>query len=223
MNLLFLGDSLMQLNDETTYPQKGWPQLVPTILKNPDEVKILDMALNGRSTKSFLDEGQFKRALDLVKEGDIAFISFGHNDEKDDPLRHTDPKTTYKQNLTYMIQELEKKGVKSILLSSITRLKYDENGVLLHSHGPYPRAMEEVANNLHIPFIPLEEITYEDVSCHDDLYNRSHYMCLEKGEYPNYPEGKEDTTHLKEAGAKWIVELLHPYFKKIEMLAEIFN
>ncbi len=224
MKLIFLGDSLMQPNDESTYPQTGWPQKLPEFLLDPENVKVEDYALNGRSTKSFLDEGRFKQALDIAQEGDICFISFGHNDEKyEDPTRYTSPFDTYQRNLVYMENEMKKKGVKTIFISSITRLKYDEKKVLKHTHGDYPRAMKDVAKLLDDPYVDLEKITYDDLSLHSYEENKLHYMILEPNQYDNYPEGKDDTTHLQENGARWICSLVVPQLKQISLTAKLFK
>lgn len=224
MNLIFLGDSLMQPNGESTYPQTGWPQVLDTYLKDKDNVKIQDFALNGRSTKSFIDEGRFKEALEVATEGDICFISFGHNDEKyEDPKRYTDPYGQYQRNLIYMENEMKKKGVKTIFISSITRLKYDKDGkTLLHTHKDYPNAMKEVAKQLNDQFIDLEKITYDDLSIGDYSTNKYHYMIFDPGEYENYPNGSKDTTHLCINGAKWICSLVVPEFKKVPYLTSLF-
>jgi lysophospholipase L1-like esterase len=222
MNIICLGDSLMQQNGQDTYPQEGWPQELHNYLKDPDNTKVLDFALNGRSTKSFLDEGQFKKALDAAKEGDICLISFGHNDEKVDPKRHTDPYTTYQENLKYMQSEMKKKGVDSIFLSSVTRLKYDTNNILLHTHGDYPKAMEMEAKKLGIPYINLEKLSYDSLSQHDFDFNSFYFMCLNPDFYPNYQQGEKDTSHLNLNGAKWICKLVVPELIKIKPLTDLF-
>lgn len=224
MNLIFLGDSLMQPNGESTYPQTGWPQALDDYLKDKDKVKIQDFALNGRSTKSFIDEGRFNEALEVATAGDICFISFGHNDEKyEDPKRYTDPYGQYQRNLIYMENEMKKKGVKTIFISSISRLKYDKDGkTLLHTHKEYPNAMKEVAKQLNDPFIDLEMITYNDLSKYDYESNSRHYMIFEPGKYENYPDGSKDTTHLCFAGAKWICSLVVEEFKKISDISYLF-
>ncbi len=224
MNLIFLGDSLMQPNGMDTYPQKGWPQMLDPYLADPEETKVLDFALNGRSTKSFLDEGRFKEALDAAKDGDVCFISFGHNDEKiEDPKRYTTPYGTYIENLAYMESEMKKKGVRSIFLTSVTRLKYDENGLLLHTHKEYPTAMKELAEKLHDPLIDLENLTYDDLQKHTKEENSKYYMILKPGEFETCPEGKKDTTHMRVEGAKWICSLVVPEMKKIPFVASCFK
>ena len=66
-----MGDSLMQFNDYSTYPQTGWVQVLDRFMNDPKKVRVCDYALNGRSTKSFIDEGQYQKALDDVEKGDV--------------------------------------------------------------------------------------------------------------------------------------------------------
>lgn len=134
MRFLALGDSLLQENGKDTYPQKGWIQMLPFFLAVPSEDTILDFAKNGRSTKSFLDEGLFASALQAAQAGDIAFVSFGHNDEKkEDPLRYTAPYGDYQKNLAFMAKALGDKGVSVIFVTSMSRLHYDRKGQLLRT------------------------------------------------------------------------------------------
>ena len=212
MKFIFIGDSLRQENDSSTYPQEGWPRERKGFYPEIDRVNL---AKNGRSTKSFLDEGRFQEALHLAKEGDLCFISFGHNDEKqEDPSRYTDPYGSYEDNLIYRINERKKKGVSPILLTSITRLKYDEDSVLLRTHKEYPKARKEVALLEKIPLIDLEERTYQFLRKSTFEENKKYYRILEKNQYPNYPEGKDDHTHLTKTGATWIASRVADKLKK---------
>ena len=221
MKLICLGDSLMQENKEDTYPQTGWPQELPSYLKSGVSVK--DYAKNGRSTKSFLDEGRFLKALNDANLGDVCLISFGHNDEKkEDSSRYTEPYGAYQENLAYMISKMAEKGVKSILLTSVSRLKFDEEGNLRRTHMEYPDAMKKLSERLHVPLIDLEELTYQDLKKHDIEYDKNHYMIFPKDVYPNYPEGKNDTTHMRVEGARWICSLVVPEMKKIDFVSDIF-
>ena len=88
MNKIYLlGDSTCQTNNEDTYPQTGWGQLLNLFVN--ENYEVVNLAKNGRSTKSFIDEGLFEICKNNLKENDIVIIQFGHNDEKDDVLRHT--------------------------------------------------------------------------------------------------------------------------------------
>lgn len=223
MNLIGLGDSLMQYNGQATFPQMGWFQVLGEFLIDDKTNIVKDFALNGRSTKSFIAEGQFDKALEAANKGDAAFISFGHNDEKDDPLRHTDPFGSYQENLALMAEKFKLKGTHVIFLTSACRLIYDSKGILKKTHGDYPEAMKKEAEKLHIDFIDLSEITYLFYSKHNFEFNIKYFMTFKPGEYPNYPQGSHDTSHLKKEGAENICHLLVPEFKKISYLKALFK
>lgn len=81
MNKIFwAADSTVQTNDYTTYPQTGIGQVFPLFVK--PEYQVCNHAKNGRSTKSFMDEGRLKAIEEKIGAGDFLFIQFGHNDEK---------------------------------------------------------------------------------------------------------------------------------------------
>ena len=212
MKFIFIGDSLRQLNDSSTFPQEGWPRERKSFY--PDLERV-DLAKNGRSTKSFLNEGRFEEALKTASKGDVCFISFGHNDEKrEDPTRYTKPFGSYQGNLIGRIERRKNKGVSCVLLTSITRLKYDEDGILLRNHKEYPRARKEVAVLEQVPLIDLEERTYQYLRKHTKEENQRFYRILPKGKYPNFPDGKDDHTHLTKTGATWIASRVADKLKK---------
>ena len=87
MNKIYLiGDSTCHHNTKETYPQTGWGQVFCNYVVNNYEV--INLAQNGRSSKSFYDEGLFKEVEENIQKGDLLFIQFGHNDEKEDELRN---------------------------------------------------------------------------------------------------------------------------------------
>ena len=100
--IVYAGDSTVAFNKIYTYPQTGMSQGLLLYLK--DEVGMKSFAVNGRSTKSFIDQGRLEKIDKVLEKGDFLLIQFGHNDEKDDPLRHTDPFTTYQENLMKFIE-----------------------------------------------------------------------------------------------------------------------
>ena len=81
MNRIFwAADSTVQTNDYTTYPQTGIGQVFSLFIK--PEYQVNNHAKNGRSTKSFMDEGRLEAIEEKIGAGDFLFIQFGHNDEK---------------------------------------------------------------------------------------------------------------------------------------------
>ncbi len=218
--LYLIGDSTCQTNFEDTYPQRGWGQLISEYL-NP-EFKVINLAKNGRSSKSFFDEGLFKYCEETIEEGDYLFIQFGHNDEKEDKERHTDPFTTYKKQLSYYVDFALSKKATPVLISSIYRRQFiEENKLNPNCHGDYPKAMEELAKEKNIVFIDLTSKTKEYLEKVGESNTKCFFMNFDKNIYPNYPEGKEDNTHLREKGARMVCSLLKEELTKIPSLKDL--
>lgn len=208
MRILCLGDSIMQYNDWTSYPQTGWVQLLDRFFNTG--VQILNFARNGRSSKSFIAEGRFETVLKEAKEGDFALIQFAHNDEKaNDPSRYTQPceNGEFRKNLEFMAGELLKKGVKPILLTPVVRRKFDENKKIKNSHGEYPEAIKETARKLNIPCVDLTALTASYFEGLGEEKSRSYFMNFDSGVYENFAEGKSDDSHLRPDGAYAVCRL----------------
>ena len=84
--------------------------------------------MNARSSKSFIDEGAWKKALD--QHGDYYLIQFGHNDQKDISSLHTGADTTFAANLHRMVADVRAIGAVPILVTSLSRRNY-KDGVLV--------------------------------------------------------------------------------------------
>ena len=215
MRILCLGDSIMQYNDFTTYPQTGWVQELYRFF--PDSTQWVDYARNGRSTKSFIDEGRFDRVMAEASKGDFALIQFGHNDEKKaDPSRYTDPSEdgAFRKNLSYFIRELRSKGVLPLLLTPMARRMFIE-GKIQDSHGQYCQAINEVAKKEKVPFIDMNSLTMDFLQKMGEENTRRFYMNFDSNLYENYPEGKSDNSHLRPDGAYAYSEIAAREIKKI--------
>lgn len=200
-----IGDSTMQFNNYNNYPQIGWAQVLN--LFTHEDVTICDYGKNGRSTKSFIDEGRFDVVLSKLKKGDFVICQFGHNDEKSqDPLRYTTPFDTYTANLEYMFNEVKKRECGFVLATSITRHKF-ENGKCINSHGDYPKAMLEFARKNNITCIDLNTLTINLYTTLGEEATKRFHMMFGPNIYPNYPEGKNDGSHLRFEGAFMVAEL----------------
>ena len=89
-------------------PERGWGMVLQGFFD--DKILVDNHAVNGRSSKSFINEGRWQKVLDRLKPGDYVFIQFGHNDEKPKPDRHTDPGSTFDANLRRFVEETRQKG-----------------------------------------------------------------------------------------------------------------
>lgn len=218
--IVTLGDSTMQFNNYMKFPQTGWPQALVRFLKS--DIAVLNFAKNGRSTKSFIEQGLFNCALEVINENDLVLIEFGHNDLKiEDPLRYTTAYGTYQENLRFMVKEIQKKKAEVILLTSITERKF-ENGVLLKTHGEYPQALKSVASELGVVCIDLFERTREIVIQEGEEKSKRFYMNFEAGLYDNKIDGCDDDTHLRYDGAFMVANCFYKEMKKISLHPEIF-
>ena len=102
ITVYMIGDSTMANKPyKGGNPEKGWGQVFGLYFK--DQVKVDNHAVNGRSTKSFIDEGRWNKVFEQLKKGDYVIIEFGHNDQKEDEKRHTDPEKGYRENYTKFI------------------------------------------------------------------------------------------------------------------------
>lgn len=186
--IYYIGDSTVAFNKIHTYPQTGMSQGLPLYLK--DGVQVISLAKNGRSTKSFLDEGLFTPARQGMEPGDFLLIQFGHNDEKDDPARHTDPNGSFRVNLRYFIREARKRGAFPVLITPIARRLFDEKGDFRPgSHGPYPEAVRQVGIEQNVPVADLTALTESFLAELGDELSKPLFV---------WPK---DNTHLKAEGA----------------------
>ncbi len=199
--IYWAGDSTVQYNDITTYPQTGIGQVFHLFLK--PEVKVLNFAKNGRSTKSFIDEGRLAAIEEQITEGDFLFIQFGHNDEKKaDPVRYTDPFGQYMVNLERFVNAARGKKAYPVLITPLERRCFAEGNQLgVGEHSDYVAAMKQAAENLDVPLIDLYSMSREKLRKAGAEKTKDWYMHLPKDVYPSHPEGLTDNTHLKYEGA----------------------
>lgn len=184
----YIGDSTVARNNIHSYPQTGMSQGLGLYLK--EAVRIVSYAKNGRSTKSFLDEGRFGPVEGAMAPGDFLLIQFGHNDEKADPARHTEPQGSFQDNLRLFIRAAREKGAHPVLLTPIARRLFDGQGSFLPgSHGAYPAAVKQLALAEHVPVI--------------DLTAQTEAYLAKLGDEPSKPlfMWPKDNTHLKPEGA----------------------
>ena len=208
-----IGDSTMCNFEESylnkfggaDYPIRGWMQMMPEFVK--PGIKINNAARSGRSSKSFRDEGLWDNVKVKIKKGDYVFIMFGGNDQKPDSLRHSDPWTGYKQNLINYVKETKELGANPVLFTSIVRRKFDKNGKLVDTYGDYTLAVREVAKELNVNLIDLNQLSAELVQNYGVEKSKELFLYIEPGRFSKLPEGKKDDSHLCIEGARRIAEL----------------
>ena len=131
--------TIVLAGDSTVAVGGGWgPGFCKVLTPN---VTCLDVALNGRSSKSFIDEGAWAKALAL--HGDYYLIQFGHNDQKPDPARHTDADGSFRTYLAKYVADVRAIGAVPVLVTSLSRRTYKQGKVIedLHDYAAATRAV----------------------------------------------------------------------------------
>ncbi|MDY3848970.1 MAG: rhamnogalacturonan acetylesterase [Prevotella sp.] len=229
--VFMIGDSTMANKDTTGGKQeRGWGMVLQQYFDS--KVIVDNHAVNGRSSKSFIDEGRWQKVLDKIRPGDYVFIQFGHNDEKPQPERHTDPGTTFDANLRRFVEETRSKGGIPVLFNAVVRRNFairqqkndddeklrnldakDAKGViegdtLYDTHGDYRVSPMNVARELDVTFIDANAITHELEQGLGREASKKLHMIFAPGETPSLPNGRWDNTHYNIYGANQVALLL---------------
>ena len=189
------------------FPETGWGQVFNEVFT--DAVEIHNHAVNGRSSKSFISEGLWKKVIEQVQIGDYVFIQFGHNDQKiSDTSKYTLPRIGYRANLQRYIDETKLKGGIPVLLTPIMRRKFNEEGKFEDQHGDYPIVVRELALKYKIELIDLHYLSQKVIEEHGKEHSKDIFMNFSGGIYPKFKEPKEDNTHFSPYGARIMASLV---------------
>lgn len=200
------GDSTMSIKEKKAFPETGWG--MPFVYFWDSTVRIENLAKNGRSTKTFISEKLWQRVADNASEGDYVFIQFGHNDEaRDKGERYATP-DTFRMNLRKFIVETRMKKAIPVLITPVSRRRFDNEGKVLETHIEYSAYVKEVADQEKVLFIDLDTKSRELYQQLGKEPSKLLFLQLRPGEHPNYPDGKEDNTHFTELGARLIAQII---------------
>jgi lysophospholipase L1-like esterase len=215
LRLFLAGDSTVTDQDVSGYPYAGWGQALPARFKH--DVCVDNHAVSGRSSKSFVDEGRLDVILGEIKAGDFLFIQFGHNDQKPDPERATEPFTTYKEHLRRYIDAARSREANPVLVTPVHRCYFNGDGTLSSTHGDYVTAVRELAEEADVPLIDLAARTQELYERLGPEESKELFMWLLPGEYMNFPGGLEDNTHFHENGAVCIAGMVADAVRELDI------
>ncbi|MEO5912019.1 MAG: rhamnogalacturonan acetylesterase [Pelobium sp.] len=214
ITVYLIGDSTLSIKEVKYYPETGWG--MPFAWFFDSSVKVDDRALNGRSTRSFIEEKKWQPVVDDLKPGDYVLVQFGHNDEVATKKTYT-TEDEFVMYLTKYVKETQAKGAYPVLITPVTRRSFDENGMLQDSHKVYAQLVRDLAQKLNVPLIDLTKTSMDLVRKLGVEKSAMLYNHLEAGENPNYPKGKEDNTHFNELGARKMAELVLAGIKELKL------
>ena len=219
IKIFLAGDSTIAIKETKAFPETGWG--MPFVQFWDSTVTVVNKAKNGRSSKTFLSEGLWKSIMDDAKEGDYVIIQFGHNDESIEKKERYATPDTFKMNLNRFIKETKERKATPILLTPVSRRKFDKDGKAVATHEQYAALVREVAKETGVLFIDLDEKSKALYQQFGPEYSKLLFLQLQPGEHPNYPEGKNDNTHFNELGARLIAQLVLAEIKNLKLeLAE---
>ena len=206
LRVFLIGDSTCATKDLAKQnPERGWGQMFQPLFDG--SVTVENHAVNGRSSKSFRDEGRWDPILSRLHAGDWVFIQFGHNDQKvQDSSRYSAP-AQYAENLRRYVRETRAKGAVPVLLTPIVRRHFSGES-LDDTHGEYLDAVRQVAAGEQTPLIDAERLTRAWVAELGDEASKSFYMWVGEGACPLYPDGRQDNTHLNVRGARTVARMI---------------
>lgn len=200
IRILMIGDSTMANKDTSKgSPERGWGMVLQHFFT--DAVEVDNHAQNGRSTKSFINEGRWDKVLSRIRPGDYVFIQFGHNDEKYKKEKvYAAPGVTFDDNLRRFVRETRLRGGIPVLFNAIIRRKFVDNR-LVDTHGDYLESPRKVAAQMDAYFIDANAITHGLVEAMGPEESKKLFMWLEPGAFKSHPKGAKDDTHLNVYGA----------------------
>jgi len=217
IKIWLIGDSTMCTYEPNRAPITGWG--MPFVNFFDSSAVIDNRARGGRSTRTFLSENRWQPIADSLQEGDYVFIQFGHNDEAKEAqyaARYT-PVPDYKTNLIKFINETRAKKAIPVIVTPVTRMKFDKEGRQQETHVEYTAACYEIAKQYNVPLIDLDKKSRELLQQFGADNAKLLYMQLDPGEHPNYPDGQKDNTHFNDFGARKIAELVLAGIKELNL------
>lgn len=189
--LMIVGDSTARngRGDGSENELWGWGEPFFDLF-DPEKVNVVNRAVGGTSSRTFISLGFWERALTLLKPGDLLLIQFGHNDTSPvnddrrargtlagigDETEEIDNMLTGKHEIVHtygwylrsMIEAAQAKGVSVILVTPTLTNSWKDGHI---GRGPgggnYAQWTRELADLMGLPVVDLTAMTttvYEEL------------------------------------------------------------
>ena len=242
-SIILIGDSTVRNGrddgqDKGPAGQWGWGNPIAAWF-DPAKVNLVNRAVGGLSSRTYLTSGHWEKTLALVKPGDIVLMQFGHNDAaplNDDKrargtIRGTGNQSeeidniltgkhetvhSYGWYLRKFIVDARAKGATPVVVSLIPRKAWDEQGKVKRNTGDYAGWAEEVARSEHAGFIDLNAMAANryDALGHDAVMNLFPLTTPDEHVHTNWTGAQLNAqlvvAGLKQLGDKRIAAYLKP-------------
>ena len=193
LRMVIVGDSTV-CHYPTNSVRRGWGMFIQDYF-NSSQLQVVNLALSGRSTKTFIKEGHWGAAL--KEKPAYVLIQFGHNDSHSpEKPEATDAKTTYREYLRKYIDDARAIGARPVLITPMCRRNFGPDGRIRNTLLPYADAMKIVAKEKRVPLVDLNALSVE-------LCNK-----LGKEACNGLANDPSDETHFNAKGAKEMARLV---------------
>lgn len=219
--LWVVGDSTVSaFNDSYYIPRYGYGTQLGDYVD--DTYAVENLALSGRSSKSFVNEANYKKLTDGIKSGDVLVVGFGHNDEKaDDAERFTSGNGDYTTEGSFAkslydnyVKLAQSKGAEVILCTPIVRRTADGNWTDSQLHktenGDYAASVIKLGQDVGVPVVDLTTGTKQ---LYDTLTPEG---TKDLHSWQSKKENSIDNTHLNMYGAKYVAYLFAESAKQFD-------
>jgi len=218
--IYLIGDSTVCTQPDSQAPVTGWGTPF-AIFFNPT-VKVENHAKGGRSTRTFLSEDRWNPIFNKINPGDYVIMQFGHNDEAKEEIykdRYTSP-ADYRKNLTKFIAETRLKSGNPILVTPVSRRRFDKEGNVMETHIEYSAVVMSLAKELNVPVVDLDTKSRALYQSYGAEHSTLLFNVSGPGTNPQFPDGINDNTHFSEYGARLLAELVLAEIKNMHLELE---
>ncbi len=178
--LLLIGDSTVRNGrGDGAGGQWGWGEPLAEHFDS-GKINVVNRAIGGLSSRTFLTQGHWERALTLLKRGDVVLMQFGHNDNGplndttrargtikgigeetetlDNQLTHErETVGTYGSYLRRYIRDAKAVGATPIVCTLVPRKTW-KDGKIVRSNDSYAKWARDVAQQENVRCIDLNEL-----------------------------------------------------------------
>lgn len=215
--ILIAGDSTAADYAPARYPQTGWGTMLRCAV--PPNVRILNHAMGGRSTRSFLAEGRWDRLRADILPGDTVLIQFGHNDAtRAKPERWAPAQTDYRDNLLRFIRDVRMAGGVPVLVTPVARRNFGPEGRAVADFPAWSGVMRDLAIKTGTPLIDLEARSRAWLDRAGPKGSKALYLHYSaQDNVAAFPKGISDNTHFSELGARQVADLVAEGLKSLAL------
>ena len=187
------------VTDQPSEPYASWGQMIPAFFQ-PQKVVVANLAESGEALKSFRAEKRFDKLLSLLRPGDYVLVEFAHNDQKPGSS-HVEPFTTYKEQLSFYIDETRRRGGIPVLVTSMHRRAFDSTGHLVNTLGDYPEAARQTGRERGVAVLDLNARSRSLFEALGPETSKKAFVHYPAGRFAGQTQPLADDTHFSTYGA----------------------